>query len=212
MISMRPASGPKRSATAPKTAIRSPSWIISGWRSRDDAALGTEGRHVVLEHVDQLPVRPVTLSTQRVWTRGRSSMRTAARSESSRRPRGGRAGQAFLRLGQLLLQRRLNVDVREQLLDEAGRDLVADLVVGDHLGGGVRDRVRVEPLEADVAREQAHHREQGRQDDEHACNTCDPHEVFIADASAGGNHTIGMKWPAPPPPPPPPPPPRPPRG
>ena len=159
----------------------------------DLAALGAERRHVVLQHVDQLPVRPGhALHPERLDARALEHAHGGPVRELAQ-ARGGRAGQAFLLGGQLLLERRRDVDVREQLLDEAGRDLVADLVVGDHLGGGVRDRVRVEPLEADVAREQAQHREQGRQDDEHACNR-DAHGVFIADASACGNHTIGMKW------------------
>ena len=87
MISTLPASGPSFSATSPTTATRSPSWITSGWRSSTTAPSSvlnrpTSSSRTLISCVCAL----VTVFTQSACTRGRSSIRVAARSENSRRP------------------------------------------------------------------------------------------------------------------------------
>jgi hypothetical protein len=60
----------------------------------------------------------------------------------------------------------LDVDVRVELVDERGRDLLPDRGIGDHLLGRVADRRCVERLVADVARDQSEHRDDEREENE----------------------------------------------
>ena len=59
----------------------------------------------------------------------------------------------------------LDVDVRVELVDERGRDLLPDLGIGDHLFGRVAHRRRVERLVADVAGDEGEHGDDEREDD-----------------------------------------------
>jgi hypothetical protein len=93
--------------------------------------------------------------------------------------RGGRPREPLELRRELLPQLGLHVHVGIELVDQRGGDLVADLLVGDQVVRGVPDGLRVEPLEADVRREQAHDREESTDDDQDACD-CDSHKRFIS--------------------------------
>ena len=93
---------------------------------------------------------------------------------------------------QPLLQRLGHVDVRVQRVDERGSHLLANLVVLDQLARGVAHRLRVQPLEADVAREQAEEDEEHPQDDQDPCGD-HSHAAFYRRPRSAFNHTNGVK-------------------
>ena len=180
MISTRPASGP--SSLGDIADDRHPIPQLDHERlevEHDCAVLGAQRADIVVEDVDQLPVR---------LRDGRhpESLHARALEHADGGPVGklpqpgrGRAGQTLLIGGELLLQRGRDVDVRVQRVDERRRDLVADLLVGDEVACGSRNRVGVEALEAHVAGEQAH---QGKDHSEHGKDARGDHshQRFIA--------------------------------
>ena len=120
--------------------------------------------------------------TQSSWVRGRSSNCLGYPVGAETHGAGDRSGQGLLVGRQALLERRLDVDVREQLIHHGRRDLVSDLRIGDQLFRGRLDRVRVECLVADVAREQAEHSEERPDDDQ---DTDEHHSAHGGVAIAG---------------------------
>ena len=145
----------------------------------DGAVLGAQRADVVIEDVDQLRVRPcdgVHPELLHTWTLEHASGGPLGELAQTRRRR---AGEPLLVGRQPLLQGCRDIDVRVQRVDERRRDLVADLVVGDQVAGGCRDRVRVEALEADVAGQEA---QESQEHAEHGEDAGDDHlhRPFIA--------------------------------
>ena len=88
------------------------------------------------------------------------------------RERRGGTSEPLLIGRQPLLQRRRDIDVRVQRVDERRRDLIADFVVGDELLCGALDRFGIEALEADVAGQKA---QKGQEDAEPGQDASDGH-------------------------------------
>ena len=141
----------------------------------DHAALRLDVRQVVVEHAQQLFVcrrerpHPELLRPRTLEHAGGSAV--------GERPggRGDRPGERLLIRRQPSFERRRDVHVGVERVDEREADLVADLVVGDEIGGRVAEGLVVERLVAHVAREQADNGEERGQDDEdpgdeHACH------------------------------------------
>ncbi len=168
MIVMRPASGERRVLRSPTIATCSPSWMISGRRSRTTSPPSV------------LTSGPVSSSSTLIRflmrQRDRANPQLLDARTLEEPPRGtvgaegdrtcDRPREALLSRRKLLAQRRFDIHVLKQLIDEGCRYLVADLGIGDQLAGGAFDGVRVERLEPDVARQQGGDHEQRAEDDE----------------------------------------------
>ncbi len=141
----------------------------------DVPALCLESPRVAFQHVDERAVSlgdradPQLLDPrplEQCFCHGLGARADAARD---------RAGQPFQLRRQPLVDRRLHIDVVEELVDEARGDLIADRVICDQLTGRVLDGAGVEGLVADVAREQGDDREERADDDEDPGEQHAPH-------------------------------------
>ena len=149
-------------------------------------------RDVVVEDVDQLPVRLSDgVHPERLHARALEHASGGPVGELAQTRRSG-AGEPLLVGRQPLLQRCRDIDVRVQRVDERRRDLIADLVVGDEFAGGSRDRFGVEALEADVAGQEA---QKGQEHAEHGEDAGNDHlhRPCYRTLRRRFNHANGMK-------------------
>ena len=135
---------------------------------RDRSLIGADRGEIVVEQPDELLVSANDRARpQGLKPRPREQPLGRPVCELAHRPGKGTSKRLLIRR-QTRLELRLDVDVREELLDERRGDLVPNLVVGDQLVRALRDGRRVERLVANVARNHGGDGEDEPEQDQHA--------------------------------------------
>ena len=159
-----------------------------------DAALGLEEHGLVVEHADDLRLRradrgdPELLEPRAVEDAERDAL-----GEGTERARD-RAGEPLLLGRQPLLERRLHVDLREELVGQRRCDLLLDHLVVDQLPRGLLELAPVERLALHEVGRDRHHDEEHAEHGEQTCERPPPPSRtarFLVHAFASSALTAG---------------------